>query len=394
MSVKKGSASKITGVTPKLYIKDDGTTYTTGETYNSLWSGNSGSGDLTHSTATGYANVGHWKFNELEGDTAFNLRHRNANNLALRNMNRGKDGVGTFVQFALENQEQLSTSSPAHFCMIGDGASLVEASNFKNFVKSNPIGNTNLGSSNNFNGKLFFDMWAEFKPIPTSGEVQTLLCFHNEADSNGFDRLLSFNVENNSGSPQVKLNYLNTAETGSASAISTTAGAALYPSGITSNGGLHHIALVFDREETFGSGGSTGIYIDGVKYALSSTSGTMEPNAVDCNTNGFIGCRISESNTDFSADQSSGAPTFDQHFTGKIYMAQLSSDASGATATRIAAVFAQRFDVPRGPTMVDFSDRFEIDGPNVLQDIGTLAQKIESGKGNFTVTLSSIKVKN
>jgi hypothetical protein len=75
-------------------------------------------------------------------------------------------------------------------------------------------------------------------------------------------------------------------------------------------------------------------------------------------------------------------------------MAQLSSDASGATATRIAAVFAQRFDVPRGPTTVDFSDRFEIDGPNVLQDIGTLAQKIESGKGNFTVTLSSIKVKN
>ena len=67
MSVKKGSASKITGVTPKLFIKDDGTTYTTGETYNSLWSGNSGSGDLTHSTATGYANVGHWKFNELEG---------------------------------------------------------------------------------------------------------------------------------------------------------------------------------------------------------------------------------------------------------------------------------------------------------------------------------------
>lgn len=394
MSVKKGSASKITGVTPKLYIKDDGTTYTTGEAYNSLWSANSGSGDLSNSTATGYANVGHWKFNEIEGDTVFNLRHRNANNLAIRTLNRGKDGIGTYVQFALPNNEQLAVSSPTHFCMIGDGLAIVEASNFENFVKSNPIGNTNLGSSSNFNGKLFFDMWAYFKAIPTSGEVQTLLYFHNEADSNGFDRVLSFNVKNNSGSPQVKLNYINDAETGFASATSTTAGDALYPSGITSDGGLHHIALVFDREETFGSGGSTGIYIDGVKYANSSTSGTMEPNAVDCNTNGFIGCRISESNTDFSATQSSGAPTFDQHFTGKIYMAQLSNDASGATAARISSLFNMRFNVPRGPAKVDFSDRFELDGPNVLQDIGTLAQKMESSKGNFTITLSSIKVKN
>jgi len=393
MSVKKGSASKITGVTPKLYIKDDGTTYTTGEDYNSLWSANSGSGDLANSTATGYANVGHWKFNELEGNTVFNQRHRNANNLAIRDMSRGKDAVGTFVQFTLENNDQPSVAKRKQFCMIGDGAQIVEASNFKNFVKSNPIGGTNLGSGGNFNGKLHFDMWAFFRAIPTSGEVQTLLCFHNEADSNNFDRVLSFNVENSGGSPQVKLNYLNTAETGSATYTSTTAGSALYPDGISSAGGLHHISLVFDREETFGSGGSTGIYIDGVKYS-GTASGTMEPNAVDCNTNGFIGCRIAESNTDFTADQSSGAPTFDQHFTGKIYMAQLSNDASGATSTRLTALTGMRFDVPRGPAKVDFSDRFEVKGPNVLQEIGSLVQKMETQKGTFTVNLSSIKVKN
>ena len=393
MSVKKGSTSKITSVTPKLYIKDDGTTYTTGEDYNSLWSANSGSGDLSNSTATGYANVGHWKFNELEGNTVFNLRHRNANNLAIRNMNRGKDAIGTFAQFTLENNEQPGVSTPTQFCMIGDGSQIVEASSFDNFVQSNPIGNTNLGSSGNFNGTLHFDMWAYFRPIATSGEIQTVLYFHNEADSNNFDRVLEFNIKNNSGSPEVILNYVNTAETAYATYTSTTAGSALYPSGITNVGGLHHISLVFDRAQTFGSGGSTGIYIDGIKYS-GTASGTMEPNAVDCNTNGFIGCRIAGQNTDFTAAQDSAAPTFDQHFTGKIYMAQLSNDASGATASRLTALTGMRFDVPRGPAKVDFSDRFEVKGPNVLQEIGSLVQKMETQKGTFTVNLSSIKVKN
>tara|TARA_R100001440_G_scaffold75517_2_gene102955 strand:- start:452 stop:1633 length:1182 start_codon:yes stop_codon:yes gene_type:complete len=393
MSIKTGSASKITGVTPKLYIKDDGTTYTTGEDFNSLWSANSGSGDLSNSTATGYANVGHWKFNELEGTTVFNQRHRNVNNLAIREMRRGKDAVGTFAQFILENNDQPSVAKRKQFCMIGDGAQIVEASNFKNFVKSNPIGNTNLGSSGNFNGKLHFDIWANFRAIATAGEIQTILYFHNEADSNGFDRVLELNIKNNSGSPEVILNYINNAEDGYATFTSTTAGSALYPSGISSTGGLHQISLVFDREETFGSGGSTGIYIDGVKYS-GTASGTMEPNAVDCNTSGFIGCRIAESNTDFTADQSSSAPTFDQHFTGKIYMAQLSNDASGATAARLTALANIKFDVPRGPAKVDFSDRFEVKGPNVLQEIGSLVQKMETQKGTFTINLSSIKVKN
>ncbi len=392
MSVKKGSASKITGVTPKLYIKDDGTTYTTGEDYNSLWSANSGSGDLSNSTATGYANVGHWKFNELEGNTVFNLRHRNANNLAIREMTRGKDAVGTYVQFTLESNDQPTNSLATQFCMIGDGSQIVEASSFDTFVKSNPIGNTNLGSSSNFNGKVFFDMWAYFRPISTSGEIQTLLYFHNEADSNNFDRVLEFNIKNNSASPEVILNYVNDAQTGYATYTSTTAGSALYPNGITNAGGLHHIALVFDREQTFGSGANTGIYIDGVKYT-GSASGTMEGSAVDCNTNGFMACRIEASNTDFVATQGT-SPLFDQHFTGKIYMAQLSNDAANTTLARIKALHTMQFDVPRGPSKVDFSDRFEVSGPNVLQEIGSLVQKMETDKGNFTISLSSIKVKN
>lgn len=392
MSVKKGSASKITGVTPKLYIKDDGTTYTTGEAYNNLWSANSGSGDLAISTATGYANVGHWKFNEIEGDTVYNQRHRNANNLAIRLMTRGKDAVGTFVQYTLENNDQPAVAQGNQFCMIGDGASVVEASSFNSFVKTNPISTTNLGSGGNFNGKLFFDMWAYFRPIATTGEVQTLLYFHNEADTNNFDRVLKFCIKNNSGSPEVELKYINDAQTALASAISTTAGSALYPEGITNAGGLHHIALVFDRAQTFGAS-NTGIYIDGVQYAISSTSGTMEPNAVDCNTNGFIGCRIAGSNTDFVPAQGT-SPTFNEHFTGKIYMAQLSNDSAGATADRIRALAGMRFDVPRGPQKVDFSDRFEVDGPNVLQEIGSLVQKMETEKGSFTISLSSIKVKN
>ena len=398
MARKPGSASKIVGVTPKLYIKDDGTDYISGEEFNGLWSTNSGTTDFSYTTATGYANAGHWKFNEIEGNTAFNLRHRGSNNLLLRKMLRGKDGIGTFVQYQLADNLPLSSASPEMYCMVGTGEGFVETTDFANFVQSGPVNaHNNLASGNLFNGKLFFDMWGFFRKMTTQ-QTQVLLYMHNHGDSDNYDRVLIFEVQHNSsGLPDVRFKFLNNAGTGLANAISTEAGTALYPKGVTEDGGFHHIAVVFDRETVAGGGfnsGSGGIYVDGVKMAVSSTSGTFMNSAQSVNTNAFIGCRIEDSNGTWTATQGSGDPKFDRHFTGKIYMAQLSSDATAATAARIANIHGQRFDIPRGPQKVDFSDRFEVDGPNVLQDIGSLKQQMETLKGSFTVTLSSVKVKN
>ena len=44
--------------------------------------------------------------------------------------------------------------------------------------------------------------------------------------------------------------------------------------------------------------------------------------------------------------------------------------------------------------MVDFSERYEYDGKNLLQEIGSLKQIIESSKGTFQMNVNSIKVKN
>ena len=394
MPRKTGDANKIIGVTPKLYIKDDGTTYISGEEYNGLWSTNTGTTDFSVANAGGYANAGHWKFNEIEGNVAFNLRHRGTLDLSMNGMSRGKDGIGTFVQFLLEDNKQLALPSSDVFLMMGTGGGFTKASDFINFVQSDPINaHANLSSSSLFNGKIFFDMWAYFRKFNTSTETQCMLYFHNDSDADNFDRVLKFDNENNSGTPQIRFKYLNAAGSGLTSDISTEAGAALYPNGVSQDGGLHHIALVFDREIDFGTSG-TGIYVDGKKMAISSSSGTKITGAQPVGTNGFIGCRINSSNATWTATQGSGSPKFDEHFTGKIYMAQMSSDATQATAARIANLHSMKFDVPRGPAKVDFSDRFEVDGPNILQDIGTLKQQMETLKGSFTVTLSSVRVKN
>ncbi len=397
MSRKIGDSSKIVSITPKLYIKDDGTNYTTGEQYNGLWSTNTADTDFSVVGADGYGNAGHWKFNEIEGNTAFNLRHRGVNNVLLGNMRRGRDGTGTFVQFSLSNNRPLPAASPEYYCMVGTGGGNTETTAFNNFIQSDAINDhPRLASGNLFNGKMFFDIWADFYPVQT-GETQTIFYMHNNADSDNFDRVLKLDIKNDGGSMQVRFKFLNNAGTGLANFSSENAGTALYPNGAGNAGGLHHLALVFDREIVSANSltyNNMGIYVDGIQQGINSSSGTIINSAVSVNTNAFIGCRISDNNGTWTATQGSGDPKFDEHFLGKIYMAQLSSDASGPTKSRIANLHGMRFEVPRGPEKVDFSDRFEVDGPNVLQDIGTLKQQMETLKGTFTVTLSSVKVKN
>jgi len=397
---KKGDSTKITGITPKLYIKDDGTDYVTGEEYNGLWSTNSGSADFTVDTAAGYANAGHWKFNEIEGNIAFNCRHRGTNDLTMAGMRRGKDGIGTFVRFNLSNNDQLATPSSDLFLMVGNGGGYTASNDFVNFIRANQVNaHPTLSSGNTFNGKIFFDMWAHFNAISVASAHNDMLYMHNTQDTNNFDRVLKFSVQNDSGSPVLIFKWLASDGNSLMSYKSTAAGAALYPDGVTNPGGFHHVAVNFDREvdpfgDTTNAANYTGFYVDGKKYPVSSTVGSPMTTAHSSNTNAFIGCSINDSNGTWTADKGSGDPVFRNHFQGKIYMAQLSSDASQATASRIANLHSMKFDVPRGPAKVDFSDRFEVDGPNVLQDIGTLKQQMETLKGSFTVSLSTIKVKN
>jgi len=392
---KKGDSTKITGITPKLYIKDDGTDYLTGEEFNGLWSTNSGTADFAVSSAGGYADAGHWKFNEIEGDVAFNCRHRGTNDVTMHGMKRGTDGVGTFVRFNLSNNEQLATPSSDLFMMVGDGGGYNASIDFVNYLRANQVNShPKLSPNNLFNGKIFFDMWADFAKIPTSGDHHDILYLHNVEDSNGFDRVLKLSVMNNSGNPEVVFQYLASDGNSLASRYSRTGGEAIYPNGITNDGGLHHIAVNFNREITTFGDGSSGIYVDGNKMAISQSTGTFSSIGHSSNTNAFIGCSVNDSNGTWTATKGSGDPVFRNHFCGKIYMAQWSSDSTNATPARIANLHGMRFDVPRGPAKVDFSDRFEVDGPNVLQDIGTLKQQMETLKGNFTVSLSTIKVKN
>ena len=394
MAVKKGDSSKIIGVTPKLYIKDDGTTYISGEDYNGLWSTNSGTfADVVASSADGYANAGHWKFNEIEGNVAFNGRHRGTNDITFRNMIRGKDGIGTFVQYSLEDNTQLSAASPSYYAMLGSGGGYIETTGFIDWIKSNPVeDHVNLGVGNTFNGKIFFDCWCYFRKFNSASEEQTLLYLHNDASANAHDPVLSFSMDNVSGVPTLRLGYKNAANTALVYRDSTSAGLAIYPEGWEAEGGLHHVAFVFDRTQNFGAG-QYGFYVDGNYYSGAGTFG-IQTAILNVNTNAFLGCRIEGDNPTLTQVQGTDAPKFTNHFTGKFYMAQLSSDASLVTKSRMANLHGMRFDVPRGPAKVDFSDRFEADGPNVLQDIGTLKQQMETLKGSFTVTLSSIKVKN
>ena len=107
-----GDSRKVVGITPKFYIRDDGTDYDTGEEYNGLWSG----GTLV--APTGYADMGHWRLGEDVGIVAFNSRVRGLNDLFLEGIVRSSDGIGSYLSFKLPDNEPLPSPSPFLFMMM------------------------------------------------------------------------------------------------------------------------------------------------------------------------------------------------------------------------------------------------------------------------------------
>jgi len=53
-----------------------------------------------------------------------------------------------------------------------------------------------------------------------------------------------------------------------------------------------------------------------------------------------------------------------------------------------------RYDVPRAGRWVDFSDKFNSKGRNLLQDLSDIQQTIEKGEGQFYYKAGSVKVSN
>jgi len=130
--------------------------------------------------------------------------------------------------------------------------------------------------------------------------------------------------------------------------------------------------------------------------AADGTPNTPESDPLKVDTNATFGCEYLHTSTGWSNTQTDLNPGFINHFVGKIYQVTITKNTvtSGMTIDRLKKLFNLRFDIPRGPTMVDFSERYEYDGKNLLQEIGSLKQIIESSKGTFQMNVNSIKVKN
>jgi len=395
-----GDSKKVIGIKPKFYIRDDGTDYIDGEEFNGLWS--AGEDDAP----TGYGNMGHWKLQEVEGRIGFNGRVRGHTDLYCRGSNWSSDGVTNYLQFNLPNHDPLVNPSANYYIMVGTGGSKSETAAWDEFVKTNTGGITGFDDIRGYSsGRYMFDMWAYFrKPPGTAGDIQTLFYLHSEGGATSIDKRLRFCVENVGGSPVLALYYVNTAGTTFTSVYSTSAGAALYPGGGGVDGGLHHIGFVFNRLEKpdiedILVANPYGFWVDGKYYPKTTGStATWRESVVDVDTNAFIGCEVDGNNPTFTATktETSASPKFINHFTGKFYQIQLCD--AGATGTitedRMRTIHGLKFDIPRGPGLVDFSERYEFDGRNLLQEIGRIDQVIGSDKGGFYVSINSVKVRN
>jgi len=398
--VNLGDSRKVQSIVPKLYIKDSGTDYDTGEEHNGLWSGG------TLLAPTGYADFGHWKFLEDVGNVAFNNRIRSLRGLHLAGVNRSSDGVSTYVSYALPDEEPLSAVSPYYYMMMGLGGSFSETSQFDQFLQNPGF---------DFDMRFMFDMWAYFKTPPqNNGDRQILISFHCEVGTAGGatnDHILTVGIVNESGVLKMFTEYCNDERGGSAvsEVESTTAADLIYPDGLGSEGGLHHVGFIFDRlaldtgviKFALDGNGPEGFYVDG-NY-IPKTSGVTtawylgdhQVGGTYLDTNPLIGCEIN-GNPSFSGTQSNGLPSFKSHLLAKIYSVSMTSIASEAeiTEARMNTLHNLKFNIPRSPSKVDFSERFEYEGKNLLQDIGTIKQVLESQRGHFHVTVSQVKARN
>ena len=397
-----GDSRKIVGIKPKFYIRDDGTDYTDGEEFNGLWS--AGEDD----NPTGYGNIAHWKLQEMEGSIGFNNRVRGYTDLFCKGTSWSSDGVTNYLQFMLPNHSPIGDSTSNFFIMVGTGGSKSQTDAWDEFVKVSTNGTSGFDDVRGYEGgRYFFSMWGYFrKPPTTANPIQTLFYLHNEA-GNTMDKVLRFCIENVGGNPVLALYNVNTANTTFTKVHSTDAGAAIYPGGSFVDGGLHHIGFVVDRNN-LDSGDIVmdqapyGLWVDGNYYPanVGSTS-TWKESLQTVDTNAFIGCEIDGDSPTFTADQEDDfvAPEFVNHFTGKFYSIQLSDPGvyggtDTVTVERMKMIHGLKFDIPRGPGLVDFSERYEFDGKNLLQEIGKIDQVIGDDKGGFHVNINSVKVRN
>jgi hypothetical protein len=436
-------ARKLAAVTPKFYIEDDGTDYPDGEEFNGLWCGG------TLADPTGYADIAHWKLNERLGNIAYNNRVRAYNPLKISSMAWTADAVGDYLQYKLVDFEPLNAPRHDFYCMMGSSG-YNASTNWINFLRGPGFDNA-FPMTGAFEGKLIFDIWIYCrKPPQASGDRQALLHLVNlpgGTATSGFDKgcALWFGIVNESGNPQLRFYWTQDVSTvtpftppagwnGLAEIRSRAAGKVLFPANnLTDDGGLHHVAFVFDstkrqisgdpdpgeiRFSTFDNGGANsdvlklapeGFYVDGQWYEADHTSTdsgwsvTSQHNG-ECRieTNPFIGCELIDTGA-WDPTQINGNPAFRNHFTGKIYQVQMHtwptnadypSTDSAMSRDRMRVLFNLKFDIPRGPQPVDFSDKNEFKGINSLQSVGALKQVIETGKGTFYVTFNSVKVKN
>ena len=399
----RGDSRKIKAITPKFAIKDDGTDYTDGEEYNGLLAG----GSL--SAPTGYGGIGHWKFLEEQGRIAFNNRVRGSNDLIVDGCTRSADAVGNYLGFRLLNNEPLISANPNYFIMIGTGGSYTEIDEFNNFLNTPGFENV-LGDrpDNEASMRYMFDIWGYFRTPQANDKRQTLFYLHDEGGGSGTDKILIFCIRNNGGTLVLSLYYVNAGHTVLASVESSDAGNAIFPGGVGVDGGLHHVSFILDATVLNGSSkikfsedsiGPEGLYVDGKYYQRTGGNttnwDTTQP-LTSLTTNAFIGCEIHGQDPVFTAPKGVGEPRFTNHFTGKIYQASLTKigTAGELTLARMATLHVLKFNIPRGPSKVDFSERFEYNGKNLLQEIGIIKQALESDKGSAYVTVQSVKVRN
>lgn len=176
---------------------------------------------------------------------------------------------------------------------------------------------------------------------------------------------------------------------------SKLAGTGIWSGGVGTTTGLHHVGFMVDV-----TGPTYKLYVDGKPYlkdagSVGGSTTNWDDTPQSFSINGFIGCRFEVPIGILVADSTTpGIITFDDHFLGKIYQVQLNDLSTAVTDEMMRSLYARRFDVPRGPAWVDFSDRFEYDGKNLLQELGAVTQVIEKKTGQFFINLNTVKVVN
>ena len=390
--------NEVKGVVPKFYIKDEGTDYNTGEEYNGLWSTG------TPFNPSGYADIGHWRLLERKGRVAFNGRSRGNNDILIQGARWSTNSIGTYLQYKIP-KFGLTNPSVNHWMMIGTGGGYNEQLQWGQFVRHPGFDNL-LSISGPRKLRYHFDMWAWFNSPPEAGEIQVLFSLQRSTPGGAnTGRVLRFCVENISGTLYLSLYIFNTITQDLSFVRSSTAAQKIYPNG-SLDGGLHWVSFLLDVDQQVSNQvvfsnplveSDEGFYVDGTQMMV--TNGSTDDwvkSSISIDMNPLIGCETAQSNITFQNDKKLASPNFHRHFTGKIYAVQMNSigDVGTIDKKRLNTIYNLKFNIPRGPSYIDLSERFEYGGKNLLKELSSIDQIIEDEGGNFYVTLQNIRAKN